>query len=53
MKQPKSMAKDPICGMTVDETTALHAATSKVTGRAMHTDEEWMIRTWSVAFWDL
>lgn len=25
MKQSKSVTKDPICGMTVDETTALHA----------------------------
>jgi P-type Cu+ transporter len=24
MKQSKSVAKDPICGMTVDEATALH-----------------------------
>ncbi len=25
MKDSKSMTKDPICGMTVDEATALHA----------------------------
>ncbi len=25
MNESKSMSKDPICGMTVDETTALHA----------------------------
>ena len=25
MKQSKSVTEDPICGMTVDETTALHA----------------------------
>jgi P-type Cu+ transporter len=25
MKESKSMTKDPICGMTVDEATALHA----------------------------
>lgn len=25
MKDSKSITKDPICGMTVDETTALHA----------------------------
>ncbi len=25
MKESKSMTKDPICGMSVDETTALHA----------------------------
>ncbi len=25
MKDTKSVAKDPICGMTVDEATALHA----------------------------
>ena len=25
MKESKSQAKDPICGMTVDEATALHA----------------------------
>ena len=25
MKEPKSVTKDPICGMTVDEATALHA----------------------------
>jgi Cu+-exporting ATPase len=25
MKQSKSLTKDPICGMTVDETTAIHA----------------------------
>jgi YHS domain-containing protein len=25
MKQSKSVTKDPICGMTVDETTAIHA----------------------------
>jgi YHS domain-containing protein len=25
MKESKNVAKDPICGMTVDETTALHA----------------------------
>ena len=25
MKDSKSMTKDPICGMTVDKTTALHA----------------------------
>ena len=25
MKQSKSVTKDPICGMTVDETTAVHA----------------------------
>jgi len=25
MKESKSVAKDPICGMTVDEATALHA----------------------------
>jgi len=25
MKQVESMTKDPICGMTVNETTALHA----------------------------
>ena len=24
MKQSNSVAKDPICGMTVDETTAIH-----------------------------
>jgi YHS domain-containing protein len=24
MKQSKSLSKDPICGMTVDEATALH-----------------------------
>ena len=25
MKETKSVTKDPICGMTVDEATALHA----------------------------
>ena len=25
MKESKSVTKDPICGMTVDEATALHA----------------------------
>jgi len=25
MKESKSVTKDPVCGMTVDETTALHA----------------------------
>jgi Cu+-exporting ATPase len=25
MKKAKSLTKDPICGMTVDEATALHA----------------------------
>jgi len=25
MNESKSVTKDPICGMTVDETTALHA----------------------------
>jgi Uncharacterized conserved protein len=25
MKESKSVIKDPICGMTVDESTALHA----------------------------
>jgi len=25
MKESKSMTKDPICGMTVDEASALHA----------------------------
>jgi len=25
MKEPTSLTKDPICGMTVDEATALHA----------------------------
>jgi len=25
MKQSKTVTKDPICGMTVDEATALHA----------------------------
>jgi Cu+-exporting ATPase len=25
MKEAKSLTKDPICGMTVDEATALHA----------------------------
>jgi Cu+-exporting ATPase len=25
MKESQSVTKDPICGMTVDETTALHA----------------------------
>ena len=25
MKESESVTKDPICGMTVDETTALHA----------------------------
>jgi Cu+-exporting ATPase len=25
MKETKSLTKDPICGMTVDEATALHA----------------------------
>ena len=25
MKESKSMSKDPICGMSVDESTALHA----------------------------
>jgi YHS domain-containing protein len=25
MKQSKSVTKDPVCGMTVDETTAIHA----------------------------
>ena len=24
MKQSKSVTKDPVCGMTVDETTAIH-----------------------------
>ena len=31
MKESKSVSKDPICGMTVDEATALHAERDRKT----------------------
>ena len=36
MKESKTITKDPVCGMTVDEVTALHAERNEVYICSMH-----------------